>query len=42
MEEIGPTNPKYVAAIASFMAPVRVPTLEKPSPWHLFTRLLNK
>ena len=24
------------------MAPVRAPTLEKPSPWHQFTRLLNK
>ena len=24
------------------MAPVRAPTLKKPSPWHLFTHLLNK
>ena len=28
-------------AIASFMGAVRVPTVEKPSPWHLFTRLLT-
>ena len=42
MEEIGATNPKYVPAIASLMVPERVPTLEKSSPWHLFTRLLNK
>ena len=31
MEEIGATNPKYVPAIASLMASVRAPTLEKPS-----------
>ena len=28
-----------ILAIASPMAPVRVPTLEIPSPWHLFTCL---
>ena len=32
MEEIGATNPKYVPAIASFMAPIHAPTLKKPSP----------
>ena len=25
-----------------FHGAIRAPTLEKPSPWHLFTRLLNK
>ena len=41
MEEISTTNPE-VPAIASLMVPIRVPTLEKPSPWHQFTRLLSK
>ena len=45
MEEIGTTNPKYIPAIASFMAPIHaLITLEKPyaSPWDKFTHLLNK
>ena len=32
MEEIGATNPKYQPLRLSLMAPVRAPTLEKPSP----------
>ena len=31
-----------VPAIVSLMAPVCQPTLEKPSPWHPFTCLLDK
>ena len=42
MEEIGATNPEYHAGIASLMVPVRVPMLEKPSPWCPFTRLLDR
>ena len=44
MEETNTTNPKAkysVPAIASFMAPVHALTLEKPSSWHPFTRLLE-
>ena len=42
MKEIGNTNPKYVPVIANLMAHTRGPHLKKPSPWHQFTRLLNK
>ena len=42
MEELGATNPKYHAAIASLMAPIRAPTLEKPSSWHPFNHLQDK
>ena len=40
MEEIGAIYHKYVPAIVSFMAPIRVLTLEKPSLalFHLFPR----
>ena len=38
MEEICATNPEY-QPLASLMAPIHVPTLEKPyGPIHLFTR----
>ena len=41
MEETGVTIPEYHAAIASFMVPIHASMLEKLSPWHLFTRLLQ-
>ena len=41
MEEIGATNPKY-QPLRVLWRPFVAPTLEKPSFWHLFTRLLNK
>ena len=34
--------PPILSTSHSLIAPVRAPTLEKPSPWHQFTRLLNK
>ena len=40
MERIGATNPEYQPLRVN--GAVRAPTLEKPSPWHQFTRLLNK
>ena len=40
MEQIGTTKPKY-PAIVNFMAPIRVPTLKKPSLWHPLTHLLK-
>ena len=33
---------RKLSAIVSFMAPVCVPMLEKSSPWHSFTCLLDK
>ena len=39
---IGTANPKYQPLIANLMAPIFVPTVEKSSPWHPFTRLLHK